>query len=214
MDCLQNIFCPLCGQAADAYYRDKKRPYFRCINCHLVFVEPEFFLSVKDEKSRYDFHENSPRNQGYRRFLSKMRDPIMERVPVGSCGLDFGSGPGPTLSIMFEEKGYPTAIYDPLYASDESVLKNKYDFVTSTEVVEHLRTPAASLNKMWRCVRTGGYLGIMTRLLINKNAFSDWHYKNDDTHICFFSRETFVWLSRQWQSELEFEGNDIMIYKK
>ncbi|MBX3051120.1 MAG: class I SAM-dependent methyltransferase [Caldilineaceae bacterium] len=135
-------------------------------------------------------------------------------MSAGSHGLDFGCGPGPTLSVMFAELGYPMAIYDPFYAPDESVLEKVYDFVTATEVVEHLRNPAQSLAQIWRCVKPGGYLGIMTKLVIDRAAFATWHYKNDDTHICFFSRKTLGWLAREWGAAPLFVGADITIFQK
>ena len=139
---------------------------------------------------------------------------MINRLSMGSRGLDFGCGPGPTLSVMFEELGYPMAIYDPIYATDESVLEIEYDFVTATEVVEHLQRPKQSLNRMWRCVKPGGYLGIMSKIVIGQEAFANWHYKNDDTHICFYSTETFGWLARQWQTEPVFVGKDVIILPK
>ena len=42
----------------------------------------------------------------YRKFLSRMFKPMMERIEPDSYGLDFGSGPGPTLNLMFEEEGH------------------------------------------------------------------------------------------------------------
>lgn len=206
--------CPLCDADARDFHQDRTREYFQCINCRLVFVTPEAFLSIEDEKARYDLHQNSATDMGYRSFLSRLLVPMTERLPRGSQGLDFGCGPGPTLSIMFEEAGYPMALYDPLYVPDESVLEVEYDFVTVTEVVEHLQSPMQTLNRIWSYVRPGGYLGIMTKLVIGPEAFAKWHYKNDDTHICFFSIETFVWLAEQWKVTPEFVGKDVIILQK
>lgn len=206
-------FCSLCGAAAIDYHRDKTRNYYQCTHCDLVFVLPEDFLSTEDEKSRYDLHQNSPHDTGYRQFLARMRDPMVQRLTPGSLGLDIGSGPGPTLSTMFKEEGYPMALYDPFYAPDASVLNKQYEFVTATEVVEHLRTPKESLYTMWNCVKPGGIFGIMTKLVIDKDAFANWHYKNDDTHICFFSKATFQWLSQQWKTTPIFLGKDIVLFE-
>lgn len=211
---MKTILCPLCSSSAKNYHKDRNRAYFQCLNCRLVFVQPGAFLSIQEEKSRYELHQNSPDDIGYRKFLSRMCVPIIDRLTAGSRGLDFGCGPGPTLSIMFKELGYPMAIYDPLYAADESVLDIEYDFVTATEVVEHLQSPKQSLNRMWRCVKPGGYLGIMSKLVIDQEAFSNWHYKNDDTHICFYLKETFEWLARLWKTEPVFVGKDVMLFRK
>lgn len=208
------IHCPLCSSSAKDYHQDKNRTYFQCLNCRLVFVPPGSFLSAQEEKSIYDLHQNSPGDRGYRKFLSRMLLPMINRLSTGSCGLDFGCGPGPTLSLMFEELGYPMAIYDPFYAPDESVLEIEYDFITATEVVEHLRHPRQSLSRLWGCLKPGGHLGIMSKLVIDQEAFANWHYKNDQTHICFYSQETFVWLARQWRADPVFIGKDVIIIHK
>jgi hypothetical protein len=54
----------------------------------------------------------------------------------------------------------------------------------------------------------------MTKLVQDYEAFARWHYKNDDTHICFFSRSTFEWLADQWQAELTFAGKDVILFYK
>ena len=206
--------CPLCSAESEHYHRDKRRRYLQCARCRLVFVPPEFFLSVDDERAVYELHRNDPKDQGYRRFLSRLCAPMTERIPRGGCGLDFGCGPGPTLSVMFEEQGYAMAIYDPLFAPDEAVPGNEYDFVTATEVVEHFRAPREGLGAMWRCVKPGGFLGMMTKLVIDRDAFAKWHYIHDETHICFYSRETFEWLAREWQTESLVIGSDVIIFQK
>ena len=206
--------CPLCNSQATHYYQDNIRTYFQCPGCYLVFVLPEAFLSAEQEKSRYDLHQNSPDDPDYREFLSRMATPMANKLSEKSCGLDFGCGPGPTLSVIFEEMGHLMALYDLYYFPDKSVLYRTYDFVTATEVVEHLRTPWHTLDRIWQLVKPGGYLGIMTKMAPNVEDFSRWHYKNDDTHICFYSKETFVWLSRQWQTAPEFVGKDVVIFHK
>ena len=208
--------CPLCraDDIDQTYHQDKHRDYFSCRTCHLVFVPPEHFLSAEDEKAQYDRHQNSPEDQGYRTFLSRLFSPMKARLTQGNRGLDFGSGSGPTLSVMFEEIGYPMTIYDHFYANDPSVLERSYDFITTTEVVEHLHHPRQELDRLWAILKPGGSLGIMTKLVRDREAFATWHYISEPTHVCFFSRSTFKWLAEQWQAELMFEGNDVILFKK
>ena len=146
--------------------------------------------------------------------MSRLLLPLKERLEPGACGLDFGSGPGPTLSLMFEEIGYSMKIYDHFYANDGYVLQQKYDFITITETVEHLHNPKTELERLWSILKPGGFMGIMTKLLIDREAFANWHYKNDPTHVCFFSQQTFTWLADMWHAKLHFFGNDVILLEK
>jgi hypothetical protein len=54
----------------------------------------------------------------------------------------------------------------------------------------------------------------MTKQVIDKEAFSCWHYTQDPTHVCFFSLATFQWLAALWQGELQAIGSDVIIFRK
>jgi hypothetical protein len=99
--------CPLCHKT-DLYHfsRIRERDYLSCRTCRLIFIPAEQHISADEEKSRYDQHNNNPDDPDYRTFLSRMFLPMQHRLNARSCGLDFGSGPGPTLSLMFEEGGH------------------------------------------------------------------------------------------------------------
>ncbi len=207
--------CPLCQNViARPFYKDKRRTWLRCPECWLISVPSEYHLTPEEEKSHYDLHQNSPADMAYRGFLNRLFEPVNQRLPPSSSGLDFGSGPGPTLSVMFEEAGHAMAIYDPFYACDASVLQTTYDFATASEVVEHIADPASELDCLWSCVKPGGVLGLMTKLALDAEAFATWHYKNDPTHISFYSRETFTWLAAKWTAKLEFFGSDVILLTK
>lgn len=207
--------CPLCDTPNSAHFhQDKMRSYQRCGTCQLIFVPPSFFLSAAAEKTHYDHHQNSPDDAGYRKFLSRTFDPLNAKLNPNSRGLDFGSGPGPTLSIMFEESGHEMVIYDPFYAPDRSVLDKEFDFITATEVIEHLHNPRSDLDLLWSRLRPNGWLAIMTKRVTSHQAFTTWHYKNDPTHVCFYSEETFYWLAKKWGSVVEFHGKDVVLFQK
>ena len=105
-------YCPLCSGPSAFYCKDKHRQFLSCSVCDLVFTPREFYVSVEKEKEIYDRHQNSPDDLRYRNFLNKMFLPMNDRLSPESVGLDFGSGPGPTLSVMFEEAGHTMSIYD------------------------------------------------------------------------------------------------------
>lgn len=207
--------CPLCGTAGSAlFWRDRRRDYYRCACCRLVFVPPGQWLTAVEEKAEYDLHRNTPDDPAYRRFLARLFEPLQARLPAGSRGLDFGCGPGPALSVMFGEAGHSMVVFDCFYAPDRSVLQQRYDFITATEVVEHLHRPGEELRALWDRLRPGGVLGLMTKLVLDREAFSRWHYKNDPTHVCFFSRETFAWLAGELGAGLEIPGQDVILLSR
>lgn len=215
MSATESVCCPLCaGTELHPYHQDKKRDYRQCLTCDLVFVDKSQQLSHAEEKAVYEQHENNPEDAGYRRFLSRMSQPVLERIAPASSGLDFGCGPGPTLSLMFEEAGHRMAVYDAYFADDPTVLTGCYDFITSTEVFEHLSHPKAVLEQLLAILKPGGWLGLMTKRVIDRDAFSRWHYKNDPTHITFFSDKSFCWIAEHYGLTLTFVDQDVVLLRK
>jgi 2-polyprenyl-3-methyl-5-hydroxy-6-metoxy-1,4-benzoquinol methylase len=106
------------------------------------------------------------------------------------------------------------AIYDYFYEQVPAALERQYDFITATEVVEHLHDPRKELERLWTCLKPGGWLGIMTQFAVDREVFSRWHYQNDVTHVCFFSRPTFAWLAGHWDADLIFTDADVVLVHK
>ena len=115
---------------------------------------------------------------------------------------------------MLEEAGHQVALFDPFYANNPALLNRNYDFITATEVVEHLSRPGFELDRLWRLIKPGGLLGIMTKQVIDRTSFASWHYKNDPTHISFFSQATFSYLAEVWGASPEYMGDDVIILRK
>ncbi len=213
---MDNPACPLCHfHGTKLFHTDKKREFFLCEDCGLVSVPKRYHLSEEEEMSRYDLHENTIDNKGYLNFLNRFYKVISNIVSKESTGLDFGSGPEPVLAELFTERGYNISVYDVYYAPDRSVLNKKYDFITIVEVLEHLKNPEKELRMLWDCLNPGGVIGIMTKFLpLKKSKFSSWSYKNDTTHICFYSEAVFRWISKQINSKLVFPVDDIVLMYK
>lgn len=206
--------CPLC-QHHDShhFHSDKKRQYFRCQQCALVFVHPKHLPSLVNEKSEYDLHQNSLDDPGYRRFLNRLCDPLVKRLAPRSHGLDFGCGPGPLLAEMLIEHGFPTERYDPIYFPNQTLLKQHYDFITCTEAVEHFHQPEREWRMFGDMLNPDGLLAIMTKRVLSEDKFANWHYKNDPTHVSFYSDLTFAWLQSHFGLKLEYLADDVVIMR-
>jgi hypothetical protein len=207
--------CPLCrSDRWKPFHRDKVRPYLRCLQCELVFVPEPFWIDREAERATYDLHQNDSADPDYCRFLSRLSVPLLQRLAVPSTGLDFGCGPGPALSSLLEAHGHRVDLYDPFYYNDSSVFDNIYDFVCASEVVEHLHHPGDTFPTLFSLLRSGGWLAIMTKLVIDADAFKNWHYIRDPTHICFYSHRTFKYLSRRLDAGLEIVAQDVILLSK
>lgn len=209
------LACPLCaGSETSPYHSDRAREYFHCSVCALVFAHPDSHLTREEEYQRYEQHENDLEDRGYRTFLQKMSEPMLQRIPPGSHGLDFGSGPGPLLKRIFEEQGHRISIYDPFFAQDESVLNTKYDFITATEVAEHLHHPLRELDRLWSILKPQGLLGLMTSMRVPGLDFKRWHYHRDPTHVVFFAPETMIWLAEHWRAHVDIMNDSVVVFQK
>ncbi|MDP5292939.1 class I SAM-dependent methyltransferase [Oceanimonas sp. CHS3-5] len=206
--------CPLCDFPDHALFHQDRRRYHQCARCRLIFVEPGQRLTHEAEKAEYDLHDNDPQDGGYRRFLSRLATPLTARLAPGSEGLDFGCGPGPALAAMLNEAGFAVTTYDPYYADRPERLQRQYDFVTCTEAIEHFYFPGREWQRLLAMIRPGGWLGLMTKLARDQAAFATWHYKQDPTHVCFFSRDTFLWLAERDGLGIEFVGADVILLHK
>ncbi|MDX6770932.1 MAG: class I SAM-dependent methyltransferase [Elusimicrobiota bacterium] len=200
--------CPLCAGAAAPFAPGAARGALRCGTCALTFVPPERHLTPQAERARYAEHRNDPGDAGYRAFLDRLLVPLAARLSPGAEGLDFGCGPGPTASVMLGERGFVVRDWDPFFHPDEQALARTYDFIVCTEVLEHLRRPAQTLERLDGLLRPGGVLGVMTLLLQDDDAFATWWYAKDPTHIAFYKEETLRWVaaSRGWTLELLPQG--------
>lgn len=180
----------------------------------MVWLEKRYHLQEQDEKAIYDLHQNQTDDLGYRRFLQRSLEQVQRHLAPPAAGLDFGCGPGPALIQMAEELGYPMQAYDKYYAPNLNALQQDYDFVTCTEVVEHLSNPLPILDQLWQITRPGGLIVIQTKRVLDDQRFCQWHYRNDPTHITFFSETSFHWLANRWQCAISLPHNDVAVFYK
>lgn len=209
------MLCPLCeGEEVEAFADVEGRPYLRCPVCALTFLHQGHHLDPARERARYETHENDPSDLGYRSFLDRLARPLVRRLEPGMEGLDYGAGPGPTLSLMLSERGFPTAIWDPFFAPDPAALQRTYDFVTCTETAEHFFRPGEEFRRLDDLLRTPGWLAVMTRILEEDEGFETWWYVRDPTHVCFYRRETLAWIADAHGWALSRPSPTVALFRK
>tara|TARA_Y100000739_G_scaffold224216_1_gene228269 strand:+ start:767 stop:1414 length:648 start_codon:yes stop_codon:yes gene_type:complete len=209
------IICPLCKSTKNKLlYKDQVREYLNCNTCELIFVPTQFHLSESEEKLRYDTHNNDSKDPRYRQFLSQLSEPLMSLIPDSSVGLDFGCGPGPTLSLMLEEKGYQVNLYDKFYYQDKSVFDKTFDFITLTEVIEHLSDPIFEIGRLKSILKPNGVIAIMTQTLSQETDFKTWYYKNDPSHLGFYNQKSLDYLAKYFELEISHYSERVIFLKK
>lgn len=206
--------CPLCEHPHSYPLPVAGKRYHRCQGCELVWLEAADHLDAGAEKAVYDDHDNRVDDPGYRGFLMRAFGEVLSRVSPPASGLDFGCGPGPALIAMGREAGYQMAGYDKFYADEPELLARQYDFITSTEVIEHLADPRAVLDGLWHCLKPGGVLVLQTQRVLGDDRFKTWRYRHDPTHITFFAEASFHTLGSRWQAGVAFPHSDVVIFTK
>ena len=205
--------CRLCAHQARPFMTIDGMDYHACDHCGLRFMDARHLPSPDEEKAHYDHHENHVDDPNYRRFLSRLSEPLLKVLPQGSSVLDFGAGPGPALAAMFQESGHHAVIYDPFYAPDKTVLDRQYDAVTASEVIEHFHQPKQGFERMLSCVRPGGWLAVMTQLQDDDQAFAQWHYRRDPTHVAFYRAESFDYIAYAYDLEFERPSKQVALFR-
>ena len=207
--------CPVCSAPTTHPFQTVAgTAYGRCSTCHATFALAAHLPAPEEELSHYREHRNDPEDAGYRRFLSRLTVPLLQRVPPGREGLDYGCGPGPALARMLEEAGHRMALFDPFFHPDTAALRRCYDFITCTEVAEHFHHPAQEFARLAALLRPGGWLAVMTCFQTDDARFADWHYRRDPTHVVFYRPETFQVLAAQHGLVCEVPAKDVVLLHK
>lgn len=210
-----SVLCPLCGASSLSPYAEvRQRRYRICQVCDLVSMSPADRLDAVAERACYEHHRNDPSDVRYRAFLDRLAVPLIAGLQPGDCGLDFGSGPGPTLSKMLTERGFPTVDYDPFFAPDASLLERTYNFVVCTETAEHFFQPGLEFERLDTLLRPGAVLAVMTSLRPPHTPFAKWAYVQDPTHVSLYSWETMLWIAHWRGFSVTFPERNVVIFRK
>jgi len=208
------VTCPLCGFQAGLFSSSGNRFFYRCASCDLIHLSPEQRLQPDAEKKRYCLHQNDSGDVDYRTFLDQLLAPLAQKLSPGTHGLDYGCGPGPTVSVMMRERGFQMSDYDPFFFPDRTVLAESYDFIVCTEVAEHFYYPLKEFDQLNQMLKPGGWLGVMTRLYTQSTPFDSWHYVKDPTHVSIYTARTMSWIAEHCGWKPFFSSETVVLFQK
>lgn len=207
--------CRVCRAAETRpFARVRGRAYFRCGRCAATQMSPADLPDPCAEAARYRQHHNEPEDEGYRRFLGRLAEPLLARLKPGCEGLDYGCGPGPLLARMLRGAGQRMSLYDPVFAPDPALLSRRYDFITASEVAEHFHKPAEEFDRLAGLLKPGGILALMTCFQTHDAAFPTWHYVRDFTHVVFYREETLRRIAADRNLRVEIPQKDLAFFFK
>ncbi len=189
--------CPLCQSNAKFFYKDTQS-YFTCKTCHGIFVDANDFPNEQSEKQRYELHDDNSEDKGYRNFVSPITKSIQRDFTKKDKGLDFGAGTSQIITKVMREKGYNIVSYDPYFHPKRELLHKQYDYIASCEVIEHFYHPEQEFELLKSMLKRDAKLYLMTDIYDENVDFFSWYYKNDPTHVFFYTKKTFEWIQNKF----------------
>lgn len=217
------IVCIFCEHNLLNSFLAGGKQYFGCKQCGGVFLDPLIRLSLVQERDRYLFHNNSLLNAGYKNYLERFwqgfisfLSPTEFDKKLVSSVLDWGSGPDPAFAKLLDNKGYDVSFYDPFFASKLPKKGTLFDCITGIEVVEHFYEPSRDFMLITSFLADGGYLVVATHILpSDPKDFDSWWYRQDSTHVSFYTELSLRYLGERSGLELVgYAGNHTWVFKK
>ena len=203
-----NMTCPLCNSTATVFCEKPKHLFYKCTNCEGIFRPKHTFLTAEAEKEHYEKHNNDVFDERYQAFVSPIVNAVLHDFSPEAKGLDFGSGTGPVIAKMLTDKGYQVQNYDLFFANEPLLLKEKYDYVSCCEVMEHFHHPYQEFKLLQSLLLPKGKLFCKTEVYNNQTPFENWYYKDDFTHVFIYQLKTLEWI----QKNLRF--SKVSVYDK
>lgn len=212
--------CPLCAATSRPFHHRgigdaSPGDYRRCLACRLIALERAAWPRRDVERAYYRTHENRPDDPGYRKHLQRLITPLLAALPPPAHGLDWGCGPRPVLANLLRQQGYTMDTWDPDFAPEmPRAPDGGWDFVTCTEVLEHLHAPMKSLRTMLDALRPDGRLAVMTEWPPVASRFRRWHYRRDPTHVAFYGPASLHWIAERLDCTLALPARDIALFTR
>ena len=200
------MLCSLCSVRNPISKIVNQKEYLQCLNCKAIFLSPSHYLDPQSEKARYEHHNNDVNDPDYQKFVQPIVDQVLVNHDSDSTGLDYGCGTGPVITSELSKKGISLQLYDLYFRPDEAVFYQTYDFIVCCEVMEHFQQPFEEFKRLHSLLNPGGKLYCKTSLYRTNIDFEDWYYKDDPTHVTFYTTKSLDYLKER----LGFSGLRIL----
>ena len=166
------------------------------------------------EKSRYEEHINDVNDLGYQNFVLPITSSVLKDFSPTDKGLDFGAGTGPVISKILADNNYSIVQYDIFFHNYPDLLKTKYNYIVCCEVIEHFYHPKKEFELLLNLLQPNGKLFCMTDLYNENIDFHKWYYKNDQTHVFIYHKNTIEWIQKEIGfSDITIDGRLITFSK-
>ncbi len=183
-----------------------------CSNCGFCYADTTATLSDYDTYyANYNNYSGQEDNKLFEKTFTPIREFIQENLPISANILDIGFGKGELL-LRLQKLGYTSLTgLDPSQHSVDKLrehgicayrrsiydapgeLKDSFDLVFLTSVMEHLLEPKVAIDKVCKYVKNGGYLiiDIPDYAMVDKVDLPIPNQFNQE-HINYFSEDSFV----------------------
>lgn len=208
------MHCILCSALTKTFRTINTREYVECCKCGGIQLSPNSYVSKQAEKARYLTHNNDVEDPRYQKFVSPITSRILRDFSIKSKGLDYGCGTGPVAATELEKQGFKLALYDPYFHPATAVLSATYDFIICCEVMEHFYSPSQEFSALASRLNPGGKLYCKTSLYSKDINFEKWNYKDDPTHVFFYTEKSLHWIKENLNfTELDVY-KDVIVFTK
>jgi 2-polyprenyl-3-methyl-5-hydroxy-6-metoxy-1,4-benzoquinol methylase len=213
--------CPICGSLTEfafkVPFRDGKPnldgsnynpdvEYNYCGVCKLYYSKTQRTWTDKDfldqvYNARYAGYDSDITNANGNRpnaMYRLMHDEFQNYLKSNAYILDYGCGRGFWVDKLNKEGFKHIYGHDPYYRPDPEVLRDKYDLVTCTEVIEHDYDIVETFKKFSAMLYLGGALLVSTDVTDEMEKVSENYYTCPRVgHVMLYAKETLAYLANQ-----------------
>ncbi|MEO1925402.1 MAG: class I SAM-dependent methyltransferase [Gammaproteobacteria bacterium] len=216
------VACPVCDHPETHYFVSKNDYTFnRCTECDFIFLNP---MPNQDELNAQYTDDNKETEPTYNKTASRLRRAFI-KLPrflpyaIGKHTLDFGCGGGfiayalsfiaksstgidiSENAVAYAKQRFKRASYFCMDFVQLIETNDQYDFVYSSEVIEHVSEIKLYMKTLAHLVKKGGYAYITTPDLGHPKVpenITEWGMLCPPIHVQHFTKKTIDILFRRY----------------